>query len=128
MTPRKARKTTNPLERVRLFCHALPETTEKISHGEPTFFVGKKVYVMFSNNHHGDGHIAVYVPAPEGLQEHLIDAAPDTYYRPPYVGHRGWVAIELANISDVDLESHIRTAWELIAPQRLREQFLNGEC
>ncbi len=50
------------LRRVRRVCEALPETWEKLSHGEPTFFVGKKVFAMFSNNHHHDGHIAVVIP------------------------------------------------------------------
>ena len=54
------------LARVRRICTALPETTEKLSHGAPTFFVKKKVYVMFANNHHNDGHIAVWIPAPLG--------------------------------------------------------------
>lgn len=108
-----------PIERVRRLCLALPETSERLSHGEPTFFVHKKVFVMFADNHHGDGHIAVWLPAPPGIQTTLIDAAPDVYFRPPYVGHRGWVGIELAQIADEDLHYHIRVAWELIAPRRL---------
>lgn len=106
------------LERVRRICAALPGTTEKISHGEPTFFVGKKVYVMFSNNHHGDGHVAVCVPAPLGLQEVLIEASPKTFYRPPYVGVRGWIGIELEHISDKDLAAHIHEAWRTVAPKK----------
>jgi hypothetical protein len=83
------------LQRVRKICLALPETMEKISHGEPTFFVNRRVFAMFSNNHHNDGHVAVWLPAPSGLQAALIDEAPETYYRPPYVGGSGWVGIEL---------------------------------
>jgi len=63
------------LKRIRRICAALPETTEKLSHGEPTFFVRKKVYAMFSNNHHNDGHVAVLVPAPPGIQAMLIKAS-----------------------------------------------------
>lgn len=107
------------LERVRGFCLALPETTERLSHGEPTFFVHKKVFVMFADNHHGDGHIAVWLPVPLDLQTVLIEQTPDVYFRPPYVGHRGWVGVELSRISDADLRYHIHTAWELIAPKRL---------
>ena len=107
------------LERVRRICEALPGTTEKLSHGEPTFFVGKKVYVMFSNNHHGGGHIAVWVPAPLGLQDVLIEASPKTFYKPPYVGVRGWIGIELARISDKNLAAHIHEAWRMIAPKKL---------
>ena len=107
------------IERVRQLCLALPETSERLSHGEPTFFVHKKVFVMFANNHHDDGHIAVWLPVPPGIQTTLIESSPDVYFRPPYVGHRGWVGIELARISDEDLSYHIRVAWELTAPKRL---------
>jgi hypothetical protein len=107
------------LKRVRRICGALPETTEKLSHGEPTFFVRKKVYVMFANNHHNDGHVAVWIPAPEGTQEILMEEAPHVYYRPPYVGVRGWVGIELEKIDDEALAEHIRGAWRMIAPKSL---------
>ena len=109
------------LNRVRKVCLALPETTEKLSHGEPTFFVRKKVFAMFSNNHHSDGHVAVLVPTPPGVQEMLIEGAPKKFYKPPYVGVRGWVGIELARISDKDLAFHVQEAWRLIAPKRLQD-------
>jgi hypothetical protein len=108
------------LRRVRRICTAMPDTTEKLSHGEPTFFVNKKVFAMFSNNHHNDGHVAVWIPAPPGLQAMLIETSPETYYRPPYVGVRGWVGIELDRISDEDLTAHILEAWRLIAPKKLK--------
>lgn len=107
------------LERVCRICFTLPETTEKLSHGEPTFFVKDKVYVMFANNHHNDGHIAVWLPVPSGLQSTLIENAPEIFFKPPYVGVRGWIGIELDHISDEDLTYHIQVAWELIAPKRL---------
>ena len=107
------------VERVRRICLALPETTEKLSHGEPTFFVRKKVFAMLSNNHHNDGHIAVLVPTAIGIQQMLIESSPKKFYRPPYVGVRGWVGIELDHVSDKELASHIREAWRLIAPERL---------
>ena len=107
------------LERVRRICSALPETTERLSHGEPTFFVNNKVFVMFADNHHKDGHIAVWLPVPSGFQTALIETAPETFFNPPYVGVRGWVGIELDRISDKDLTFHIQVAWELIAPKRL---------
>lgn len=107
------------LERVRRLCLALPETGERLSHGEPTFFVHKKVFVMFANNHHADGHIAVWLPAPPGAQAALIAKAPQTYFKPPYVGGRGWLGIELACITNEDLSFHIQVAWELTAPKRL---------
>lgn len=108
------------LERVRRVCLALPEASERLSHGEPTFFVRGKVFVMFANNHHGDGRVAIWLPAPPGFQEGLIETAPATFFRPPYVGGRGWVGVVLDAIDDADLRLHIGTAWELIAPKRLR--------
>ena len=107
------------MERVRRICLSLPETWEKISHGEPTFFVRKKVFAMCSNNHHNDGHIAVTIPAAIGIQAMLIERSPEKFYRPPYVGVRGWVGIELGKVSDEELEFHIREAWRLIAPEKL---------
>jgi hypothetical protein len=101
---------------------ALPESTEKLSHGEPTFFVRKKVFAMFSNNHHGDGHISVMIPAEPGVQATLIHTDPETYFRPAYVGVRGWVGIELEAISDAELSAHILHAWRLIAPKTLKEK------
>jgi hypothetical protein len=111
------------LERVRQICTEFPETTERLSHGEPTFFVRKRVFAMFADNHHNDGRIAVWLPAPPGLQETLIESAPETYFRPPYVGVRGWIGIELANISDEDLAFHIRDGWRLVAPKKLQAAF-----
>lgn len=114
-----ARSSHEPLARVRRLCLALLETSERLSHGEPTFFVGKRVFVMFADNHHGDGRVAVWLPAPPGVQSALIEQAPAVYFRPPYVGHKGWVGIELAYIDDDTLAFHIQTAWKLIAPRRL---------
>ncbi len=107
------------MQRVRRICLALPETWEKISHGEPTFFVKKKVFAMCSINHHNDGHVAVVVPAAIGIQEMLIKKSPKKFYRPPYVGVRDWVGIELNQISDKELTLHLTEAWRLIAPPTL---------
>ena len=106
-------------QRVRRICMALPEATEKRSHGEPTFFVRKKVFAMCANNHHNDGRIAVWLPAPPGLQEMLIESAPGTYFKPPYVGVRGWIGINLNRITDADLASHVREGWFRVAPKKL---------
>ena len=107
------------LDRVRRICATMPEMTEKLSHGEPTFFVRKKVFAMFANNHHNDGHIAVTIPAAIGIQEALIKKAPKKFYRPPYVGVRGWVGIELPRVSDKELRAHLTEAWKLIAPEKI---------
>ena len=110
------------IERVRRICLALPETSERLSHDEPTFFVHKKVFVMFANNHHNDGHIAIWLPVPPGFQADLLEESPQVFFMPPYVGHRGWIGIDLDQVSDADLKMYIHIAWELIAPKRLRAQ------
>ena len=120
-TKGKPSKGEKHVERVRRICAALPETWEKISHGEPTFFVGKKVFAMCSVNHHNDGHIAVVIPAAIGIQTMLIEKSPQKFYKPPYVGGAGWVGIELDRISDKELALHLREAWRLIAPEKLRD-------
>jgi hypothetical protein len=111
--PKKDRGTQ--LARVRRICLSIPGTIEKISHGEPTFFTPKRVFAMFANNHHGDGHLAVWLPAGPGVQAELIEEAPDTYFRPPYVGVAGWVGVELSRVDDDQLGASIREAFRLVA-------------
>jgi len=108
------------LERVRRICATMPSVSEKLSHGAPTFFVEKDkgVFAMFADNHHEDGHLAVWLPAPAGLQSALIEDAPETYFKPPYVGSSGWIGIELGQIRDEALEIHVREAWKLVAPRK----------
>jgi hypothetical protein len=119
---RKPDKGERQQERVRRICANLPEVTEKLSHGEPTFFVRKKVFAMCSTNHHNDGHFAVTIPAAIGVQAALIESDPNTFYKPPYVGVRGWVGIELERVSDKELTLHLKEAWRLIAPEKLVRQ------
>ena len=103
------------LKRLRRFCLSIPGTMEKLSHGEPTFFTPKRVFAMFSNNHHNDGHIAVFLPAGPGVQEALIEEAPKIYFRPPYVGPAGWIGVELSRVDDDQLGSLIREGFQLMA-------------
>jgi len=102
------------LERVRRICVAIPGTFEKLSHGEPTFFTPERVFAMFSNNHHGDGHVAVWLPAAPGVQTELIAEAPEIYFRPPYVGPSGWVGVELTKVDDEQLGALIREAHRVV--------------
>jgi hypothetical protein len=102
------------LKRLRHFCLSIPGTIEKISHGEPTFFTPKRVFAMFANNHHGDGHVAVWLPVAAGVQEALIEEAPEIYFRPPYVGSAGWIGVELSGVDDDRLGSFIREAFTLM--------------
>jgi hypothetical protein len=83
------------VDKLRSLCLALPETTERLSHGEPTWFIqDKKTFVMFSTQHHG-GPLAFWCAAPPGAQELLVAGAPDQFFVPPYVGHRGWLGVRL---------------------------------
>jgi hypothetical protein len=107
------------LDRVRRICNSIPGTVEKTSHGAPTFFTPKRVFVMFANNHHGDGHVAVWIPAAPGVQAALIEEAPGTYFRPPYVGVGGWVGVELSKVDDQQLAALIREAFRLVNPKSL---------
>ncbi len=94
------------LTRIRKRCLALPETSERLSHGAPTFFVrGKKAFVMYHDNHHGDGRLALWCAATREIQRMLVEAAPEHYFVPPYVGHRGWLGVRL--------DRHLR--WDTIA-------------
>jgi phosphoribosylglycinamide formyltransferase-1/phosphoribosylamine--glycine ligase/phosphoribosylglycinamide formyltransferase/phosphoribosylformylglycinamidine cyclo-ligase len=112
------------LGRVRASALELPETEERLSHGQPTFFVAGKQFAQFRDNHHGDGRSVVCVKT-SGTDEQamLIEAAPDVYSRPAYLGPSGWVGVNLAGDS-VDWElvdSRIARSWELVAPRRLLE-------
>ena len=102
----------------------MPSVFEKLSHGAPTFFVHKDkgVFATFTDNHHDDGHLALWVPAPSGMQSVLIEEAPQTYFRPPYVGVSGWIGIELPEIGDDALQIHVREAWELVARKGKKRQ------
>ncbi len=115
----KTRSGEEHVRRVRRICVGMPGCEEKLSHGEPTWFVRKRVFVMFANNHHNDGHVAVWVPALPGVQASLIAASPETFYRPPYVGVKGWVGIELDRIGDDELVAHILEGWKMVAPVKL---------
>ena len=126
LTTRDKRKGKNgrepQLERVRRICAAMPSVSEKLSHGAPTFFVKKDkgVFATFADNHHEDGHLAVWLPAPAGMQSALIEDAPKTYFKPPYVGVSGWIGIELDQISDEALEIHVREAWEIATGKKTK--------
>jgi hypothetical protein len=107
------------IDRVRRLALAQPGASEKLSHGEPTFFVAKRVFVMVANNHHSDGHTAIWIPAPPGAQAAMIADAPEIYFKPPYVGVKGWVGVELPNIGEEILSGLIHQAWQLVAPKAL---------
>jgi hypothetical protein len=91
------------LGRLRTLCLALPETSERLSHGAPSFFVReKKCFLMLLDDHHGDGIFGIWCAAPPGNQELLVQADPARFFRPPYVGHRGWLGVCLNDGVDWD--------------------------
>jgi hypothetical protein len=112
------------LERLRELCLGLLETSERPSHGAPTFFVrGKKAFLMVLTDHHGDGRFAIWCAAPDGLQATLVGADPERFFAPPYVGHRGWLGVRLDRGLDwVELEGIVEDAYATIAPAKLVEQ------
>ena len=115
-----------PLEHLRAICASLPGVTEKLSHGEPTWFV-RKTFVMFADHHHDD-RLAFWCAAPPGAQEELVATDPQRFFRPPYVGVRGWVGVYL-DVPDVDwteIEEIVLDAYRQVAPKRMVAQLDGG--
>jgi len=112
---------TAALHEIRRICLALPEVIERLSHGSPTWFVrGKKTFVTFVDDHHGDGRLAIWCAAPPGAQEQLVEQEPVRFFRPPYVGHRGWLGVQLDVEPDWDEMAEIcADAYRQVAPKTL---------
>ncbi len=112
--------TENVVGRLREICLALPEVTERLSHGEPNWFVqGKKCFVSYADHHHDD-RVAFWCAAPPGAQELLVSSEPDRFFVPPYVGYRGWLGVYV----DVPVDWHeiadlVADAYRQVAPARL---------
>ena len=111
----------DPLPRLRGLCTALPEVTERPSHGEPTWFIrDKKTFVMYADHHHDD-RVGCWMAAPPGSQDALVATDPSRFFVPPYVGHRGWLGVRL-DVADVDwdeLAELVVEAYRTVAPARL---------
>jgi len=110
-----------PVQRLREICLSLPEATERATHGEPGFFVrDKKLFVMLDDHHHGADHLAFWCAAPPGAQEACIGDDPERYFRPPYVGHRGWLGVRIDNDPEWDeIAEVVRDAYRQVAPKTL---------
>jgi hypothetical protein len=109
------------LAKVRAFCLALPDVTEKPSHHAPTFFVNKRVFVYFVDNHHGDGRLALWCAAPDGAQGMLVDNNADHYFVPAYVGCYGWVGVRLdRDAAWSEITSVIESAHQFIVEKARR--------
>jgi hypothetical protein len=117
-----AARVTDPLPRLRALCTALPEVTEKISHGEPTWFV-RKVFVTYAHHHHDD-RVGFWCAAPPGAQEALVGSRPDRFFRPPYVGGRGWLGVWLDDekVDWDEIAEVVADAYREIAPKKLVAQ------
>ena len=125
------------LARVRAACLALPQTTERLSHGGPAFFIRRQssaagqgdrpptaantiCFAMFLDDHHHDGHLAIWCAAPDGVQTEMVETEPERFFRPPYVGHRGWLGVELAEVGTAELTAICREAFRTVAPPTVR--------
>lgn len=109
------------LERVRKICLALPEVTERPSHGSPSWFIrGRKTLTMYLDSHHGDGRLAIWCPAAPGVQEAMIEEDPERFFRPPYVGPSGWLGVRLDIDPDWDeIAAIVEDAYRKVGPKRL---------
>jgi hypothetical protein len=107
-------------DRVRAICTALPEVTEKVSHGAPAFFVRKQFVVLWPDGHHENRFPHLWCAAPPGAQDHLVAADPNRYFRPPYVGGRGWIGVRLDGAVDWDdVVDLCGDAYCVVAPAKL---------
>jgi hypothetical protein len=105
---------------VRRACLRLPESSERMSHGGPAFFIrGKKCFVMFLHDHHADGRLAIWCAAPDGVQAEMVESDPERFFRPPYVGHRGWLGVQLQQVDQGELDNICLEAYRAVAPKSL---------
>ncbi|NBC68252.1 MmcQ/YjbR family DNA-binding protein [Paenibacillus sacheonensis] len=106
------------------YCLSFPGTSERESHGSSAFFIdGKKAFVHFRNNHHGDGNIGIWCAAPPGVQQLLTAGNPDVYYVPAYVGHLGWVGVRLDRADGwEEIAAAIGDAYAARAPKKYLAQ------
>ena len=113
----------DPLDHLRAICMALPEVTERTSHGSPAFFLGKQFVMLWPVGHHDHRFPHLWCAAPAGAQDALVAADPDRFFRPPYVGHRGWIGVRMDGAIDWDEVAGIcEDAYRCVAPKRLVDQ------
>jgi predicted DNA-binding protein (MmcQ/YjbR family) len=114
--------------RVRRICMVFPEANERISHGEPTWFAGKgRVFAMIDGHHHDSPHLSVWLPQSFDAQEALIGSDPDRYFKPAYVGVKGWVGVVLDTKPDWDVVAGlVRESYLRVASAKQRKQLEAG--
>jgi hypothetical protein len=107
-------------ERIRAICMALPGVTERTSHGSPGFFAGKQFLMLWADGHHDHDFPHLWCAAPPGAQDELVRTEPDRFFRPPYVGGRGWLGLRLdGEIDGRELAAICEEAFRAVAPQKL---------
>ena len=116
------------LAQVRAVCLAWPRTSERPSHGRPAFFAGAGCFAMFMADHHGDGRLALWCAAPEGVQAEQRQLEPDRFFVPPYVGHRGWIGVLLDTLEPGELVAVCREAYACTAPAAARRELAAREA
>ena len=107
------------LARLRSACLALPQVNERLGHGAPCFYADKKIFAMYSDNHHGDGRLAAWLKAPPGAQAMLLETSPEAIFRPPYVGAYGWIGVHLHHCDDAALANLVGSAYRAAASRKL---------
>lgn len=112
------------LERVREICLALPEATEKVSHGSPSFFARKQFVMLWPEGHHSDEFPHMWCAAPGGAQDEMIRTEPERFFRPPYVGHRGWLGyrFDRGQVDWDEVAAICEDAYRTVAPKKLIAQ------
>ena len=109
---------------VREICGSFPETSERLSHGSPTFFVrDKRVVASVHDTGHHHEAVSLWAPAPRGVQAQLVEAEPERFYVPPYVGPSGWIGLRLDVDPDrAEMAAIIEDAYRKVAPKTLVKQ------
>lgn len=106
------------LPHLRAICLALPEAEDRETWTVPTWRLRGRIFCMW--NPMDDGTAALWCKAPRGVQEMLVDAAPDRFFRPPYVGHKRWIGLRLSGRVDWDeVAALVRRSWRMTAGKRL---------
>jgi hypothetical protein len=104
---------------------ALPEVTERLSHGTPTWFIRDKTsfVTVWPDGHHDNDFPHLWCAAPPGEQAELIAADAERFFRPPYVGHRGWLGVRLDRKIDwTEIAELCVEAYRTVAPKRLLQR------
>lgn len=107
-------------DRVRAICMALPGVTERRSHGAPAFFAGKQFLMLWPDGHHDHHFPHLWCAAPPGAQDELVATESERFFRPPYVGGRGWVGLRLdGDVDWAELTAVCKEAFCTVAPKKL---------